>query len=85
MMYATSTNAYHFLFYCIIMKNILPVGEDGFVELDPSFGEELELKAQGISPPDMHVLKSGSGVPCMMSHVFWLILVSILQVFEGRS
>ena len=65
--------------------NILPDGEDGFVELDSSVGAELELEAQGIVSPDKHVSRSGSGVPCMMSHIFWLNLVSNLQVFDGRS
>ena len=72
-------------FYRAIIRNILPVGEEGFVELDSSVWVELALKAQGIVLLDKHVLKSGSGVPCMMSHIFWLNLVSNLQVFDGRS
>ena len=60
------------------MKNKLPdIGvvddvctEGGFVEMDASDDSELELEAHSIFPPDIHVLKSGSGVPCMMSHVF---------------
>ena len=72
-------------FYRAIIRNILPVGEEGFVELDSSVWVELALKAQGIVLLDKHVLKSGSGVPCMMSHIFWLNSVSNLQVFDGRS
>ena len=55
------------------------------VELDIPVGVEVELEAQSSLPPDIHVFRSGCGVPCIMSHVFWLNWVFNLQNLDGLS
>ena len=59
--------------------------EGPLVELDSPVRVEVELEAQSILPADIHVFRSGWGVPCIMSHVFWLNWVFNLQILDGLS